>query len=396
MGEVLSGVRVLDLSRFLAGPYGSMWLADLGAEVIKIEDPHSGDEMRSMPPYFVDGLSAYFISINRNKKSITLDLKKERGREIFFKLVECSHVVYENYRPGAMERMGIDYERLKEINPKIIMCSISGFGQYGPYRDYPAFDLILQAMGGAMSFTGEAGRVPVRMGIPLGDLAGGMMGAYAVVAALYAAEKTGEGRRIDISLLDGQISLLTYVAQYYFTGGEVPQPIGSGHQSVVPYQAFRTKDIYIVIAVFAEKFWAKLCRVVDRPDLIDDPKFNSNAKRLENKKELIPILEDIFLRRTGEEWLSLMEKEGIPSAPINTVDRILNHPYAKERKMVIEMRSPSGKRVKTLGNPFKMAGAKEENFIFPPFLGQHNQEVYGNLLGYTEQDLKKLKEEGII
>jgi len=265
--KLFEGVRVLDLSRMLAGPYGSMLLADMGAEVLKIEDPDGGDPMRMMgPPFLPDGESAYFLAINRNKKSIALDLARERGREVLYDLVRQSDVVWENFRPGIMERLGLAYSKLWSLNQRIIVCSISAYGQEGPYRDWPAFDLALQAMGGAMSVTGEEGRPPARMGLPMGDLAGGMFGALAVAGALFRRAQTGEGTAIDLSLVDCQVSLLTYMAQYFWTDGRVPGRVGSGHPSVVPYQALATKDGFLVVAVFAEKFWGGFCRAIERPD----------------------------------------------------------------------------------------------------------------------------------
>ena len=293
---LLAGVRVLDLSRMLAGPYGSMLLADLGAEVIKIEDPRGGDPMRAMGPPFLgpDGESAYFLSINRNKKSVALDLEAPEGRAVFHDLCRVSDVVWENFRPGVMARLGCAPETLRQLNPRLVVCSISAFGQEGPYREWPAFDLALQAMGGAMSLTGEAGRPPARMGLPMGDLAGGMFGALAVASALFRRAQTGEGTHFDLSLLDCQVSLLTYVAQYFWADGRVPGRVGSGHASVVPYQAFPTREGHVVVAVFAEKFWAGFCRAIERPDLAADPRFDSNARRVERREELVPVLEAVF------------------------------------------------------------------------------------------------------
>lgn len=387
---LLGGIRILDLSRMLAGPYGSMLMADMGAEVIKIEEPNGGDPIRRMGPPFVQGESAYFISINRNKKSVTLDLGTDRGREVFFRLVGVSDVVYDNFRPGVMERLGCDYERLRQRNPRIISCSVSAFGQEGPYRDLPAFDLILQAMGGAMSITGEPGRAPVRMGLPMGDLAGGLFAAYAVAGALYQRERTGQGLRIDLGLLDCQVSLLTYVAQYFFADGHVPGPVGSAHQSVIPYQAFKTQDISIVIAVFAEKFWAKLCNVLGRPDLVEDPRFQTNVLRHRHRDELIRILEEAFASRRGEEWLRALREEGIPAGPINTVDRVLRDPQVLHRRMVVEMDHPVCGKVPTLGIPIKL-DAGEANIRPSPRLGEHTEEILGNLAALSPAELTKLR-----
>ncbi|NIM89399.1 MAG: CoA transferase [Candidatus Aminicenantes bacterium] len=392
----LAKVRILDLSRMLSGPFGSMVLADLGAEVIKIEEPEGGDKTRTMGPKLSEGQSAYFLSINRNKKSLALDLRKEKGREIFYELVKLSDVVFDNFRPGVLERLGCDYETLKRFNPKIISCSISSFGHTGPDKDLPGFDLILQARAGAMSITGEPGRPPVRMGIPTGDLAGAMYAALAVVAALYSREKTGVGQKIDISLLDCQAAFLTYVAQYYILNGRVPGPIGSGHQTVVPYQAFQTKDEYIAIAIFVEKFWEKLCRVLGLAPLVEDAKFCTNDLRRENKAELLPILEKKFLEKTAAEWLNLLADEGIPSAPVNTVDKVLSDPQLLSRNMLVEADHPAYGKVRVLGNPMKMSEIEEQAFAAAPTLGEHTEEILSELLGYSEAQIEKLRKENLI
>src|SRR5712692_10164202 len=327
MSDTLAGVRVLDLTRMLAGPYGSLILADMGAEVIKIEPPGEGDPMRQMGPPFLEGpTSAYFLATNRNKKSVTLDLTKPPGRDVFLRLVERSDVVIENYRPGIPARLGVDYDSCKARKPDIVYCSVSGFGQDGPYRDLPAFDLILQAMGGGMSITGEPGGAPIRAGVPLGDLAGGMFAATAVCGALWRRERTGEGQFIDISLLDCQVSVLTYVAQYYLANGRVPGPSGTSHQSVVPYQAFRTKDIWIVVAVFLERHWALFCQAVDMSQLETDSRFATNADRLAHREQLLSLLEPLFLQRPGDEWIERFRQAGVPAGPINTIDRVLSDP----------------------------------------------------------------------
>lgn len=392
----LSGVRIIDLSRMLAGPYGAMLLGDLGAEVIKVEKPGSGDETRGMGQHHKDGESAYFISINRSKKSLSLDLTHDKGRQVIYDLVKVCDVVFDNYRPGALEKLGCDYETLKSINPRIISCSISAFGHTGPYKDMPAYDLILQAMGGAMSITGEPGRPPVRMGIPMGDLAGGMFAAYAVAAALYARGKTGLGQKIDVSLLDCQVSLLTYVAQYYLFSGEIPKPIGSGHQSVVPYGAFKTKDIYIVISIFVEKFWVKLCKVLGDEALASDPRFDTHLKRHQNRDQLIPILEELFQKKGGYEWLELLNEEGIPAGPINTVDRVLSDPQVLARHMVVDIDHPKCGPIKMVGNPIKMSGSDDKGYEASPTLGQHTQEILSDLLGYSKAKIEELRKEGVI
>jgi crotonobetainyl-CoA:carnitine CoA-transferase CaiB-like acyl-CoA transferase len=395
---LLTGVRVLDLSRMLAGPYGSMLLADLGAEVIKIEEPQGGDPMRAMGPPFLgsDRESAYFLSINRNKKSVALDLEMPEGREVFHDLCRVADVVWENFRPGVMARLGCAPETLRRLNPRLVVCSISAFGQEGPYREWPAFDLALQAMGGGMSLTGEAGGVPVRMGLPMGDLAGGMFGALAVASALFRRAQTGEGAHFDLSLLDCQVSLLTYVAQYYWADGRVPGRVGSGHASVVPYQAFATRDGHVVVAVFAEKFWRGFCQAIERPELATDPRFDSNPKRVERRDELVPMLETLFPARTSAEWLDRMQRQGVPAAPINTVDRVVNDPQVRLRGMVVDLEHPTLGTVKTLGAPVKAAGAPTFHPLPPPALGAHTELILHELLGYPAERIDALRRQRVI
>jgi crotonobetainyl-CoA:carnitine CoA-transferase CaiB-like acyl-CoA transferase len=396
--RLLDGIRVLDLSRMLAGPYGSMLLADLGAEVIKIEEPGSGDPMRVMGPPFLgpDRESAYFLSINRNKKSIALDLERPEGQTVLHDLCGVADVVWENFRPGVMARLGCAPETLRRINPRLVVCSISAFGQDGPYREWPAFDLALQAMGGGMSLTGEAGRPPARMGLPMGDLAGGMFGALAVTSALFRRERTGEGAHFDLSLLDGQVSLLTYIAQYFWADGRVPGRVGSGHVSVVPYQAFPTRDGYVVVAVFAEKFWAGFCRAIERPDLAADPRFDSNPKRVERRGELVPILEAVFPARPTAEWLDRLQREGVPVAPINTVDQVVADPQVLLRQMVVDLDHPKLGALRTLGTPIKAAGEPPFRPLPPPGLGEHTEVVLRELLEYSPERIDALRRARVI
>ena len=395
MTGLLDGVRVLDLSQMLAGPFGTMMLADLGADVIKIETLGEGDRTRSMGPHFIQGESAYFISINRNKKSVTINLKEDEGRKVFYDLVKHADVVFDNFRPGVTERLKIDHDCLAKINPKIVTVSISAYGVKGPYQDLPAFDLTIQALGGAMSYTGEPGRDPVRMGIPMGDLAGAMFSAYSIVSALYAREKTGKGAHVDISLIDSIVALHTYVVQYYLFSGQVPQPIGSAHQSVVPYQSFKTKDIYIVIAVYTDKFWEGLCRALGVDNLTRDPRFSNNEKRRENRTILIPMLADIFRTKPGHEWLEIINKHGVPCAPINTIDRVVSDPQILQNGMIAELDIPGYGKLKTLGNPVKVKGHKD-TYRTPPKLGENTEEILKSLCGYSGDKIRELKEKKII
>jgi crotonobetainyl-CoA:carnitine CoA-transferase CaiB-like acyl-CoA transferase len=371
VSDTLAGIRVLDLTRMLAGPYATMLLADLGAEVIKIEDPAGGDPIRSMgPPFEADGSSAYFNAINRNKKSVVLDLRSAEGRDSFLRLVQTADAVIDNFRAGVLARLRLTHADLAAVRPHIVTCSMTAFGEDGPYRDLPAFDLILQAMGGGMSITGEPGSRPTRAGIPIGDLGGGAFAAFALCAALLRRSRSGEGQHIDLSLLDVQVSLLTYVAQYFWTDGRVPQPIGSAHQSVVPYQAFATLDGYVVVAVFAEGFWAPFCRLMGLEDLIE--RYPSNGARVAARAELVPLLEARFRERGTDAWVRDLWAAGVPGGPVNTVDRVLSDPQVLHREMVVS----DGVR-SLLGNPVK-TGAPDV-FRPAPRLGEHTAEVLGEL-----------------
>jgi len=395
--RLFDGVRVLDLSRMLAGPYGSQLLADLGAEVIKIEEPDGGDPVRGMgPPFLPGGESAYFLAINRSKKSVALDLTKEAGREVFYDLVRRSDVVLENFRPGVMERLGCGWAKLWSLNQRLVVCSISAYGQEGPYRDRPAFDLALQAMGGAMSLTGEPGRAPVRMGLPVADLAGGLFGALAVAGALLRRERTGEGARIDLSLLDCQVSLLTYVAQYFWADGRVPGPLGSAHASVAPYGACATRDGHVVVAVFTEKFWGGFCKALGRPEWERDPRFLTNRDRVANRAALMPLVEAELATRTTADWLARLEAEGVPAAPIQSVDRVLDDVQIRQRGMVVEMDHPVHGRVPTLGTPLKVDGAMGLSVAPPPRLGEHTDRVLRELLEYPAARIAELRSAGAI
>jgi CoA:oxalate CoA-transferase len=395
MNAPLADVRILDLTLIMAGPYCTLSLGDLGAEVIKIERPGIGESSREMPPYFFEGESAYFIAMNRNKKSMTLDLKKGKGKEIFYDLAKKSDVVIDNFRPDVVKKLGVDFDTLKEMNRRIICCSISGYGQTGPFKDRPAFDLVIQARGGIMSYTGEPGEMPVRMGAPMGDLTGGLFAAQGILAALYQREKTGRGQKIDISLLDCQTSLLTYRAQYYFVGQEIAQPVGSGHVSAHPIRAFRTKTFEVVIDANTEGIFAELCAAIEKPEMCKDSKFNSRESRLHNKEELYTILEEVFLARTGEEWLELLEKR-IPIAPINTIDKALADPQTLSRNMVVEVEYENDKKLKILGNPIKMSEMKAEVFKRPPHLGEHTEEILTGMLHYPLEKIKELRSEKVI
>ncbi len=394
----LSGIRVLDVTRVMAGPYGTMLLAFLGAEVIKVEDPDGGDPSRAASLYFDRGLSAFFISGNAAKKSVTLNLKTPRGRGVLLALAGRCDVFVENFRPGVAAKLGIAPEALRAANPRLVTCSISGYGSWGPYRDYPAFDLTVQAMAGAMSFTGEPGRPPVKMGVPVGDLGGGVFGAYGIAAALYERERTGRGTHVDIGMFDVQLSFLNYHAQYYLTSGVNPGPVGSAHPNTVPYQAFKTKDGHLVVAILgAERFWPRFCEAIGLPDLGRDPRFATNLQRVEQKAVLVPILEERMRRRTTAVWMDARTKAEIPCAPVNRVAEALTSPQTTAREMLRRVPHPAGGgEVTVVGNPVKIAGHEDAPIGPPPLLGQHTDEVLRDLLGYDEKMIGSLRAEGVI
>ena len=395
MRKSLEGIRVLDLTTFMTGPFASMVLGDLGAEIIKIEPPGTGDNSRQIPPYFHEGESLYYISLNRNKKSMTLNLRKDKGREIFYELVKKADVVIDNYRPGITTKLKVDYESLKAVNPRVICCSITSFGIDGPYSNRPGYDLTIQAMSGAMSMTGEEGRGPMRLGVPMGDLGGSMWALTAIQAALFHREKTGEGQFVDVSLLESLAAFITYPALYYSHAGEMAKPLGSGHQAIVPFQAFKTKDYYMAIACAAEKFWGLLCDALNIAEIKSDPKFQTMADRLKNKDELNSLLSDIFIQKTSAEWDEILSREGVPCAPVNTIDRVFEDPAIRHRNTVISV-DHFGEKFRSFGNPIKMTATPIEEYKTPPLLGENNQEILTQLLNYTPGDIEQLKKEGVL
>ena len=395
MSYPLEGVRVLELGQIIAGTYGSQVLSDLGAEVIKIETPE-GDLGRipSVAPY--RGLSGLFLTFNRNKQSIVINLKNTDGCKLFYDLVKVSDVVIDNFRPGVLERLAIDYPILSKINPRIIQCSVTGFGSSGEYKDYPALDLNIQAISGHMAITGEPGRPPVRVGVPLADISGGIYASKGVLAALYEREHTGKGRRIEISMFDTMLHLLTYIGTMWLTNGEVPKPPGSAHDYSVPWQAFATSDGYVVVATRQENFWKKLCAVLEHADLADDPLFADNATRVKNRKVVIPQLEEIFRTRTAADWLKRLRDAGVPAAPVNNVDAAFAEPPVAEREMIVEYDHPQVGKVRLPGNPIKMDGMGETISIPAPMLGEHTDAILKSLLHLSAQEIAALRASGAV
>jgi len=370
VSDTLAGVRIVDLTHYVAGPYMTMLMADLGAEVIKVEGPE-GDVVRRLgPPFEPDGYSPYFRSVNRNKKSVVLDLKQDEDRELLFDLVATADVVVANFRYGVTRKLHVTHDDLKRVKPDIITCSITAFGEDGPYRDRPAFDLILQAMSGGMSITGEPGGRPVRAGVPIGDLAGGLFGAFAVCAAMLRRHRTGTGQHIDIALLDVQVSMLTYVAQYYLTDSQVPGPSGSAHTSTVPYQLFQTSDGYVVSGLLAEHFWPKFCAALGMPELVE--RYPTNGARVAARHELVPIIEERLRQRTTGEWVDALIEAGVPVGPFNTIDQVLADRQVRHRGMVT-----SDGEHPIIGNPIKTGSS--DTFSSAPRLGEHTDEIIGPL-----------------
>ncbi len=390
----LEGILVVDLTRALAGPYCTMMLADFGARVVKIESPEGGDDTRGWGPPFVGGESAYFLSVNRNKESVTLNLKHPKGREVLHRLLARADVLVENFRPGVMDRLGLGYQELHERYPRLVYCSISGFGQDGPYREKPAYDLILQGMGGIMGITGEEEGPPVKVGVAVADIAAGMFAAYGILVALWARERTGRGQLVDAALLDGQVAWLTYAAANYFATGQNPRRMGSAHPNLVPYQAFRTRDGYLNVAVGSEAIWQRFCEVV-APELRDDPRFATNPDRVRNRSELIPLLEARFRERTTAEWGELLDRAGVPNGPIYLISEVFRDPQTLHRQMKVTLPHPTAGEVTVTGVPVKLSETPGDVYRPPPLLGQHTEAVLREL-GYTSEEVDALRREGAI
>jgi crotonobetainyl-CoA:carnitine CoA-transferase CaiB-like acyl-CoA transferase len=391
----LAGVRILDLSRILSGPFATMIFADLGADVIKLENPRTGDDTREWAPPYQGDQSAYFLSVNRNKRGIAVDLKTGTGREIALRLAERADVVVENFRPGTAGRLGLGYDDLSARNPGLIYASISGFGQTGPYASEPGYDAIAQALGGLMSVTGEADGAPVRVGNSAADLGASMWAAIGILAALNARHSTGRGEWIDISLFDGQIASLTYLAGGYFASGEVPRRYGSAHPSIVPYQALRTADGHLMVAVGNDTLWQRFAPLVGLPELADDPRFVSNPQRVANRAALIPLIEDALAARGSAAWADELSRVGIPAGAINSIDAALAHPQVEARDMVLTAEHPTAGTLRMTGSPIKLSRYTATVRRPPPTLGQHTDEVLREL-GYSEANIAAMRDEGVV
>ncbi len=387
--KALTGIRVMDFTNVLAGPYCSMMLANMGAEVLKVEKPYLGDDSRHYGPH-VNGESAYFLSINRGKKSVTCDTKTEEGKAFFRRMVEKTDILVENLKPGAMERMGLGYDALKEINPRLIYVAVSGFGHTGPYSPRPAYDMIVQAMGGVMSITGTPGGDPVRVGTSIGDIVAGMFGAFGAVNALYMRERTGLGQKVDVAMLDSQLAILENAITKYAATGIVAKPMGLKHPSITPFEAYRTKDSWIIAAAGNNNLFAKLCQVTGNEALISDPRFDTNPHRNQHIDELSDYIQAKMYAHTTEEWMKIMTDAGIPCGPINTIDKLFSDPQVEARHMLVEVEQPGIGKLKVAGNPVKMSltPPQEELSADPaPELGANTREVMLSL-GYSESEVE--------
>lgn len=395
MDSLLEGVRILDLTRVLAGPYASMVLADLGAEVIKVELPSSGDESRGFGP-FQNGESAYFTSVNRGKKSVTIDLRQERGRDLALGLAETCDVLVENFRPGSMDRFGLGYETVHAKYPQLVYASISGFGQTGPYAQRPAYDVLIQAMGGLASITGEPNSPPVRVGSSIADLSAALFGAVGILAALQRASRTGEGQQIDISMLDCQVALLENALARYAVSGEVPQPLGSRHPAITPFQFFAVSDGHIVLAAGNDGLWRKLCTALGLLDLIEDSRFADNALRTENHAALEPLLAEVLADKTVAEWCEVLVQAGVPSGPLCDVGEVFNDEQIAAREMIVEIDHPIAGRQAMPNSPLKFSQTPIQLQRPAPLLGQHTEEVLRDMLDLRTDEITGLRADGVI
>lgn len=395
----LEGIRVIDLTHMLSGPYGSMILADLGCETIKVEPPLKGEGTRRLlendPDYSFNGTGAYFYTLNRNKKSICIDLKNDEGLKVFNDLVKVSDVVISNFSAGVTKKLNIDFDTLKEVNPRIITCTVSGFGEDGPDFQRPAFDQIAQALGGGMSITGKNKEDPLRAGIPIGDLGGGMFAVMGIQAALIAREKSNLGQHVDISMLDCQISLLNYMATMHTMSGKVPEPIGNSHFVHMPYNTFATADYPIVIAAVGDQFWPRLLKIFTN-DSLKDSKYEKAPARQVDKAKLESIIQGELKKHKSEYWLKKLKQEKIPCARVNNLKQALNDEQVIYRNMMVDVEHPHGGSVKVPGNPIKLSHDSADMFTSPPLLGQHSNEIFNELLAYDDKKIDELVKQGVI
>lgn len=393
----LSDITVLDLSRVLAGPYCSMMLGDLGADVIKVERPQVGDDTRRWGPPEAGGEAAYYLCVNRNKRSLTVNLKHPEGQALIRKLARQSDIVIENYMVGTLDRLGLGYEDLRKENPGIIYCSITGFGQDGPYKDQPGYDFMIQGMGGVMSFTGDPEGPPMKVGVAIVDITTGMFACSAILAALRHREKTGQGQYIDMALLDSVVAWLANVGSNYLVSGELPKRYGNAHPNIVPYQPFLTRDnTYIALAVGNDQQWQKFCQLAGLDDLAHDPRFTTNPERVKNRDTLIPLVARAMLKRPADEWLAELGKLRIPCGPINTFDKVFSDPQLLFRGMLAEVPHPTAGTVKMVASPMKLSQTPCDIKRHPPLLGEHTEELLQARFGLSTAEIESLRQNGVI
>ena len=392
----LADVRVLDFSRVLAGPYCTMLLADFGADVIKIENPDGGDETRQWGPPWQDDLSAYYLSINRNKRSLSLDLKQPEGLEIARQLAEKADVVVENFKVGTMDKFGLGYQHLVQKNPGLVYCSLTGYGQTGPYSARAGYDFIIQAEAGLMSITGPNEGPPYKVGVAIVDITAGMYASHAILAALHHRQKTGQGQYVDVALFDAQLGWLANVAQNYLVSGKNPVRHGNAHANIVPYEIFETLDGFLALGVGNDRQYQRLCEVAQRPDLWADSRFQTNPGRVENRQVLSPLLQQVFRARATDEWLALLNEQGIPAGPINNIPAALSHPQVPERNMLQEVQITGGSTVKLIGPVAKLSATPAQIVSAPPRLGEHTRQILSTELGFTSTEIDELARKEVV
>lgn len=377
MDAALSDVVVVDLSRVFAGPFCTMMLGDMGAKVIKVEQPGKGDDTRSYGPPYIAGEAAYYLGLNRNKYSITLDFSQPEDKQQLLDLIKTATVLVENFRPGTLEKQGLGYEALRELNPGLIYCSISGYGKEGPYASRPGYDFVAQAESGLMAVTGEVDGVPQRLGTPIGDISAGMYATISILAALHVRDQTGKGQYIDISLVESAISLLGNVSANHLISGEEAKRYGNAHPNIVPYQAFQTRNGYVVVAAGNDRLYQSLCHLLGREELATDPRFATNPQRVQHRAELLPILQDLFLQRDTDDWLSAMRAADIPCGSINTVSQVFQDPQVQARQFIWEAQHPTAGTIKLSGSPIRLSETPTRLYKAPPLLGEDNERILG-------------------
>ena len=392
----LDGIKVLDLTRVLAGPYCTMLLADMGADVVKVERPGAGDDTRAFGPPFLNGESAYFMSINRNKRSLTLNLKHDKARDILHRMLETADVVVENFRPGTMESFGFGYEAVHDFNPGLVFCSISGYGHTGPDADLPGYDLIIQGEGGVASLTGDPEGPPYKVGSSQADIIAGMMGFQGILLALLSRNQTGKGQKIDIGMLDCQVAMLTYQAGIYFATGESPTRMGNQHPTITPYETYRCKDGYINLACGNDNMWRTFCRILGKEEWTEDPRFRTNADRVQHRRQLSALLEPVILEKTTQDWIEELRQHGLPCGPIQTVGQVCDDPQVLARDMIVPLEHPKAGSIRVTGIPIKLSETPGAVHSPPPVLGEHTTDVLQDWLQINAAEVEILLQDGVV